>query len=226
MYKSTCVLVLLLGHVMLAAVARGHEFSFEGSVSLGDGVVAEGAWSTGPTTLSWSVEHGFGECVSYYTYNYEHPATDSVQFILEAHENMDMGDLLDINSTLTNFEIGTFEPASYPGLPEAVYGYRFWGETDRTAETISFFSYFPPMWGDFHSHGTDPQDHARNGGFTVPDTGPERMHFITSDGSLSDHVLAPGGDGEEFIPEPSSFGLVALGCFGLAVRRRRRSRAA
>ena len=176
-----------------------HEFEYTGTISLNNGLSGNGNWSSGPTTLSWDIFHPDGSvCYTDYVYTFEHPATDTFEFFLEVGTNLQFDSIYEVSSTLPNYEIGWFDSSDHPGLPGEIYGFRFWGDSGSTTETISFRADFFPFWSDFFSSGLDSMDYAWNEGF--PDPNPSSP---AANGSLVGHILAPGGF--QVIPEPSGY---------------------
>ena len=110
MFKIVLTFALLLCFC-LSGRLQAHEFEYSGTMTLGNGLLAGGNWNVGPTTLSWqvfhpgppSVEFSCGDCRTTYSYTFSHPATDKFEFFLEAQENMVLGSIFDVSSTLPNY---------------------------------------------------------------------------------------------------------------------------
>ena len=96
--------------------------------------------------------------------------------------------------------MGNFDSSSHPSLPDPIYGYRFWGDSGGTVDTLTFRTDFPPMWGDFFSSGLNDEDYASNDGFLSPDIDPVYCESNIGNGSFAGHILVPGGG--PIIPEP------------------------
>jgi hypothetical protein len=196
-----------------------HTFDVTGSMTTSDGMAVAGAWGDGGVSLRWRVNHtdetigGVEVYKTYYTYHLTHPETATYSFVLELHPFM-LNDpdfaIVEVNSTLPNYEMGTFEiinPAF--GDTGTITGIRFWGEGGGTEETIAFASGYLPMWGDFFAEDKAHTSTLWNKGFTAVDSDPDMSN--PDNGLQNPHVLVPGFNGMAVIPIPGTIWLFASG---------------
>jgi hypothetical protein len=209
-----------------------HTYSISGFIDTTNGITGINAWNSGITNLTWNVNHtdeffGSGIYKTIYSYSFTHPGSSTYNFILELHPNMlfdDFSSILDVNSTLPNYEKGIFSSTDpLTGLPDTITGIRFWGDTGSASETITFTSGYEPMWGDFYASDRLLETAVWNQGFTAQDNDPSDHVGEAINGSVDSHILVPGRDGAPTIPIPAALWLYAsglLGLFGAGYKRR------
>ena len=224
-----CVLALLT----TAAQAE----MYTGSLSTGDGGLdGTGAWGTGPSSLSWTIQTVEGP-IWQYCYTLEVPERGISHTILElsddfSWENIESPQLwvngeevpwMDVEAEIANY--GPGDPGN-PLIPDTVYGIKVDvpepiddnENGDVLLVTFCFLTLRDPVWGDFYSKdGTDPgtgEDVALwNAGFADEDP-----FDFPADGALDGHLLVP--DDTE-IPEPMTLMILAAGGMAAMLRRQR-----
>lgn len=193
---------------------------YEGSLSYGSGLYATENWANSNTKLSWTVTDEDPDAPAGYQWKYTYilsvPGKDISHFIVEASDGENPfteANLTDVTGT-KKYEVDLFTPDnSNPDMPGDLYGVKFDNLKD-TDVTITFYSDRDPVWGDMYAKdGKNKKKDVLmyNTGFSAADP-----VAPAASGSRDGHLLRP-----DSIPEPGLMTLLAVGGFGLLMRRRR-----
>jgi hypothetical protein len=154
-----------------------------------------------------------------YSYVLNVSQKDISHLIIEAPEEFNADDLLNLEGDFDTIEIGWFKQGEgSPFMPDPIYSIKVDG-TENTALTIAFDCMFEPTWGDFYAKG-GKTDHitntAWNAGFTPDDDDSSGFDGSGDD----DHIPVPNK--HTSLPEATTVGLFLSGLTVLAARHLRR----
>jgi len=184
-------------------------------------VITGGGWGTDAmggytTTFEYMVTRPDDETLPLhyaYTFTPVPEAPSWSHFILEVSQAgdlpaFDLGNPMDYTGADYGFDED--DPKSYiggssnPGLTAPIFGIKFGGDESALEgkDSVEFYSYRLPMWGDFYIKG-GPDAYAYNSGLTS-DTGAQ--------------ILVPDG---EYVPVPGALllGMLGLSAAGIKLRR-------
>jgi len=220
-----------VGIVCLLIMSASTAAAYEGSLSYGNGMLADGHWATDASVLTWDVTMT-GQFSWHYHYTLDVPKHGVSHFVLETSTNLQTEDFYNVAGSFVDeasWDVGWYDtnPGS-PNMPDQIYGIKFELGGDYTELDFSFDIFRDPVWGDFYAkdgkQGGDPAT-LWNAGFVDPDWDPEDD---ASEGSVSNHVLVPDtaytdSEPQDDSPEATTWLLLGItGAAGALARRRRK----
>ncbi len=202
----------------LGDVASGADLT--GSLTVGNGLVASGAWDNADTMVEWDVSlHNEGTDDAYWTYKYTFEAEQKAlsHFILQVSDTFGEGDIWNVDPSALVIELGEFGPdgpddpdPSNPGIPGTLGNavkFENFGEDTVTRWEWSFDTLRNPVFQNFYAvDGKSTAQgaiipYAYNTGFDLAYQGLDAGAFI----------VAPD---TTVVPAPAA---VLLGMLGLSV---------
>ena len=226
----------LTGVVGLALVLAGPAVAqfddYQGTLTCGDGLVANGHWDDPSSTLSWDVTFAgdSGWRYSYTLFVEEHAIS---HLILETSTNLTSDEITNVQGDFIaddGWTLGTYttdDGNSNPDMPDSIYGIKFELGGEVTDLSFSFDCRRDPVWGDFYAkNGVGGGEPATlwNEGFEHPEWDPL---VPVHDGSEAYHVVRPDTSYKSIpepddSPEPATWVLLAMtGVVGIFRLRRR-----